>query len=206
MRRGVRILLAMLGIACGLPVARASAQVDSTVARQRADSARRADSLARRQPPPVALKRIVRRTDAPITARRAFLLSLVLPGLGQSRLDRGGSGALFASVEISALAMVRRTLLDVQEARRFTLDSLPESFAVQPDGTVRPVGVVQPRFSEGTVRLRRLQVEDWLAVVAFNHLISAADAFVSAQLWDVPLDVGAAPLPRGAVVSASIRW
>ena len=43
-------------------------------------------------------------------------------------------------------------------------------------------------------------------VVAFNHLFAGADAFVSAQLWDVPVELSAYPRPSGAVFAATIRF
>ena len=36
------------------------------------------------------------------------------------------------------------------------------------------------------VRVRRLQVEDWAALIFFTHLFSAADAFVSAHFGMAP--------------------
>ena len=38
------------------------------------------------------------RFTPPLTPKRAFLYSSLLPGFGQSRLDRGTSGALFSSI------------------------------------------------------------------------------------------------------------
>jgi hypothetical protein len=45
-----------------------------------------------------------------------------------------------------------------------------------------------------------------LAVLAFNHLFAGADAFVSAQLWNVPVELSAIPRPSGAVFVATIRF
>ena len=145
------------------------------------------------------------RMRPPITPKRAFLYSLMLPGFGQSRLDRGTSGALFSSIELAALVMVRRSLADVREAKRYRIDSLPASFTVV-NGIFRPGTPVGGRFTADLVRTRRLHVEDWIAVLAFNHLFSAADAFVAAQLWDVPLTVSARPTVDGASVFATIRF
>lgn len=209
MRRRAR-RAALVLVALGAWSAQGAAQADTT--RSRPDTVRPPADSARRAtlPSPAAARAAVpvapRLVQPPISSRRAFLLSFVVPGLGQTRLDRGTSGALFASVEVSALTLVRRSLLDAAEARRFRKDTLPAEFTARPDGSVQRVGSVPPRYSESLVRLRRLQVEDWLAVVAFNHLIAAADAFVSAQLWDVPLDVTTVPTPRGPVVAARLSW
>lgn len=145
------------------------------------------------------------RLKPPLSPRRAFLYSLVLPGLGQSRLDRGTSGALFASVELAALAMVRRSSADLREIRRYKTDSLPSDFNVS-GTTLTKTGTFVGKYSADLERTRRLHVEDWIAVIAFNHLFSGADSFVAAQLWDVPVSLTAAPRPGGAVLVATIRW
>lgn len=176
----------------------------AVTAAQVRDSVRvRADSV--RPVPPVAPARGTGRLSPPITPRRAFLYSLLLPGLGQSRLDRGTSGALFSSVELAALVMVRRSQADVREARRYRLDTLPAQFTVS-GGLFRGTGSFSTRFTADLVRTRRLHVEDWLAVIAFNHLFSAADAFVGAQLWDVPVSLSARPAVGGGIIVATFRW
>ncbi len=145
------------------------------------------------------------RGPLPLSARRAFLYSMVLPGLGQSRLQRGTAGALFASVELAAIVMVRRSSADLREARRYRADSLPSQFTVQ-GTTLVPGGSVPSRFDADLERTRRLHVEDWIAAVAFNHLLAGADAFVSAQLWDMPVRLTVAPSASGGTLVASIRF
>lgn len=168
---------------------------DSSRARARADSAA----------PKVAAARIPSRLSPPISPRRAFLYSLVLPGFGQSRLDRGTSGALFSSIELAALVMVRRSKADLREVNRYRIDTLPATFAVV-NGVFRSTGTITNRFTPDLERTRRLHVEDWLAVLAFNHLFGAADAFVAAQLWDVPVTLSATPRRDGAMIMATLRW
>lgn len=146
------------------------------------------------------------RFTPPITPRRAFVYSAILPGLGQARLDRGSSGALFAAVELSAVVMVRRSSADLREARRYRTDTLPTNFNVGARGTLTPIERVTGRYDADLVRTRRLHVEDWLAALAFNHLFAGADAFVAAQLWDMPLRVTAAPSPNGTFFVASLRF
>lgn len=145
------------------------------------------------------------RFTPPLTPRRAFLYSSLLPGFGQSRLDRGTSGALFASIELAAIVMIRRSQMDLREARRYQIDTLPAQYGVSGDSVVKN-GVFTNRFTRDLVRTRRLHVEDWMAVVAFNHLFAGADAFVSAQLWDVPIELAAYPRRSGAVFAATIRF
>ncbi|AMW04866.1 hypothetical protein [Gemmatimonas phototrophica] len=194
--------LVALGSLCaaGLPGSAQAQATDSTRARTSADSAKNASG------PTKAAARaggLPGRFIPPITPRRAFLLSAVLPGLGQSRLDRGSSGALFAAVELSALVMVRRSSADLREARRFRRDSLPATFVVSGERLISQ-GSFVTRYDEDLVRTRRLHVEDWLAVIGFNHLFAGADAFVAAQLWDVPVKLSAAPLRGGPLFMATI--
>lgn len=142
---------------------------------------------------------------SPLTPKRAFLYSLALPGFGQSRLDRGSSGALFASVELTALVMLRRVQADLREAKAYRTDSLPTNFTPAGD-TVRAVARAPGKYTADLIRTRRLHLEDWLAVVAFNHLFSGADAFVSAQLFDMPVQLSAVPAANGPWFVASIRF
>jgi hypothetical protein len=146
------------------------------------------------------------RLRPPLTPRRAFLTSAMLPGLGQAKLDRGSSGALFAAVELAAIVMLRRSASDYREAKRFQVDSLPTNFTVGTDSTPVVAGRTVSRYTADLVRTRRLHVEDWMAVVAFNHLFSGADAFVSAQLYDMPVQLSAAPTRNGAALVATLRF
>jgi len=175
-----------------------------------ADSVRQSrDTVSRNVPKAAASERPVAargRFTPPVTPRRAFVYSAIVPGLGQARLDRGSSGALFAAVELAAVVMVRRSSADLREARRYRTDTLATNFNVGPGGTLTPVERVTGRYDADLVRTRRLHVEDWLAALAFNHLFSGADAFVAAQLWDMPLRVTAAPSPNGTVFVASLRF
>ncbi|WP_396215468.1 hypothetical protein [Gemmatimonas sp.] len=174
---------------------------DSTRARVPADTTRAAapKAAARNQ------AAVFGRYTPPITPRRAFLYSALLPGLGQSRLDRGSSGALFAAVELAALVMVRRSSADLREARRYRADTLPRNFTVTGDTLFRS-GILLGRYNQDLIRTRRLHVEDWLAVIAFTHLFAGADAFVAAQLWDVPLKLSAVPSRGGALFVASLAF
>jgi len=202
MLRAARVSARMLLAAATCVAAGASAQ---SLNAQVTDSSRvRTDGAVA----PSALPRVpgaASRLSPPISARRAFLYSLALPGFGQSRLDRGTSGALFSSIELAALVMVRRSSADVREAKRYRIDTLPAEFTVA-SGLFVPSGRVTNRFTRDLQRARRLHVEDWLAVLAFNHLFAAADAFVAAQLWDVPVSLSARPTPGGGAVVATVHW
>ena len=69
----------------------------------------------------------------PISPRRAFLSSLVLPGYSQSVLGRSRSGAMILAMEALSIVMVRETALGLREARRNAVDSVVVSY-VNPNG------------------------------------------------------------------------
>lgn len=151
----------------------------------------------------------------PISPRRAFLYSLLVPGAGQAKLDRGRAGGMFFLIEIASLTLVHRSAEDLRIARRFSGDSIPLRYQVnavtgQPtlgaDG--RPVVAEWsvPKYDAAYVRTRRLHYEDWLAVLAFNHLFAGADAFVAAQLWDLDAKVGLRRTPFGTAFVATIPF
>ena len=150
----------------------------------------------------------------PISPRRAFLYSLLLPGAGQATLDRATAGGMFFLIEAVGLALVHRSAEDLRIARSFAGDSMPLRYVTDPvtglpartsNGGMQVAEWSVPRYTEAYVRTRRLHYEDWLAVLVFNHLFAGADAFVAAQLWDLPVRIGVTPTATGARVSASLR-
>ena len=145
----------------------------------------------------------------PVGPMRAFLYSLAVPGLGQAKLDRPLVGAGFFLMEVFAIALVHRTSDDLRLARAYRADSVPVTFATDPttgaallDGKGNPVVATwsKPYYNDDLVRARRLQLEDWTAILLFNHLIAGAEAFVAAELWDLPQHVKLQVVPvRGGV-------
>lgn len=210
MRRGLSLRAAVRSAA--VLCAFAAAASSPAMAQGRADTTRVAPPStppgAQAQPAAVVARptsSVAQLGKSPLTPKRAFLYSLALPGFGQSRLDRGSSGALFASVELTALVMLRRVNADLREAKAYRTDSLPTNFTPAGD-TVRAVARAPGKYTADLIRTRRLHLEDWLAVVAFNHLFSGADAFVAAQLFDMPVQLSAVPSVNGPWFVASIRF
>lgn len=191
-RVAVAVMVCMMG-----SVRAVSAQViDSTRVTTAADTTKS---------PAIVAPRIPSRLSPPLSPKRAFLYSALVPGFGQARLDRGTSGALFASVEMAAIVMVRRSRAELLEVRRYRSDSLKSEFTS--DGSViTGTGAFNNRYSEELEKTRQLHLEDWLAVIAFNHLFAGADAFVAAQLWDNPVELAAFPRRGGATFVATVRW
>ncbi len=152
----------------------------------------------------------------PVSPRRAFLYSLAVPGLGQAALDRPFVGATMFLIEGFSIALAHRSGEDLRIAQSFLGDSVPLRYEVDPaTGLAQRHGNGDPvvaewrraRFTSELVKARKLHLEDWIAVVVFNHLFAGADAFVAAQLWDVPqhLSLRAAPLLRGgAMITVSV--
>jgi hypothetical protein len=197
LRRTVRTL-ALLAAAAALAA-------PETAHAQRVDSTRAGVSQPRS-------RRRAPRTPAdsaprpPISPKQAFLSSFLVPGLGQARLDRPNAGALFVAVEFTAIAMARKSAADLHYAERFSHDSIIVGYTLDAQGAPTDTIYARNRYSGDRVKARRVHLEDWLAVLFFNHLISGADAFVAAQLWDLPGQVSFRAAPRGAAVSASVPW
>jgi hypothetical protein len=98
----------------------------------------------------------------------------VLPGWRQAVLGRRGAGAAFVLWEGVTLTMVVKSAqqLDYQES-----------------------------IGAETVEAKRQELQDWLVLLGFNHLLSAAEAFVAAQLWDFPGDLAIRTVPGGGVAT-----
>jgi hypothetical protein len=164
---------------------------------QRPDSARRAPT------PEVATPGDSLRP--PLSPRRAFFYSFLAPGYSQSVLGRHKAASSFILVEAITLAMIRESAADLHEARRMVNDTVIVSY-VDASGSTAVVAA-PPRFGDADVHTRAAHVEDWIALLVANHLFAGADAYVAANLWDVPARLGLRMLPRGgAVLSASLKW
>jgi hypothetical protein len=110
------------------------------------------------------------RPRSPISPGGAFVRSLILPGWGQARLGRNVTGGLFLLFEGMAGAMVWKATWQLEWAR--TRDKFVES--------------------------HRQEREDWIVLLVFNHLMSGAEAYVSALLFDYPAALQARRLPDGS--------
>lgn len=109
------------------------------------------------------------RPRPPVTPTGAFLRSLVLPGWGQARLNRNVTGGLFVAFEAVAAAMVWKSQWQLEFAR------------------------TRNKFVEE----HRQEREDWITLLVFNHLFSAAEAYVAAHLHDFPAALELDRLPGG---------
>ena len=146
----------------------------------------------------------------PITPRRAFLYSLAAPGSAQSILGRPTAGSIFVAAEAGALAMIAKSLDDLRAARAVASDSVVTGYRVPTGGTLQvPIYDRTPgaKRAQSRIPARRAHVEDWITILIVNHFLAGADAYVAANLWDVPTDVSVSSSPTGGVqVGARLAW
>jgi hypothetical protein len=138
----------------------------------------------------------------PLSPRRAFLYSLLVPGYSQSVLGRPTAGAIFVLSESIAIAMLRESKADLDEARRLRTDSIT---VIGVDANGQPI-THNSFYSDGLIDIRRGHVEDWVAFLIANHLFAGADAYVAAHLWDLPTQVSVRPGPSGTIFAARFTW
>jgi hypothetical protein len=211
-----------LGMACGMVMA-----VPSRAVAQQKDSARAGMAPVSQQvvvdsgqkpakAPPVAGGPL----KPPISPGTAFLDSFILPGYGQSRLDRAYAGALFFAIEAVSVVRLRQAQIDLKYAQNHINDStlVVQTYETNPatgqplrDSTGAPIPATfaYSKYDSALVAARKTHVEDWWAVIIFNHLVSGADAFIEAQLWDLPAHVHpiARETPDGRhLYGASVSW
>ncbi len=125
-------------------------------------------------PPPLAVRVVPADTLRRIKPLDAFWRSLVLPGWGQARTGRHVAGAMFVAWEGVTIAMTvkaKRELAYMEE------------------------------IGSGSVEGKRQEVQDWLVLLIFNHLMAGAEAFVAAHLQDFPEDLKLRAVPGGVGVS-----
>ena len=114
----------------------------------------------------------------PISPGGAFLRSLVIPGWAQAELGAQSRGAFYFLTESFCIFMVARTKIRLDYAKR--------------DEAGNP----------GLVASREQQFEDWLALAIFTALFSAADGWVSVQLFGFDERTGLSP----GDVAFSVGW
>jgi hypothetical protein len=115
-----------------------------------------------------------------ISPINAFWRSFLLPGWGQARLNRKLTGGIFVAWEGVTLGMSLKTRHELAYLRR---------------------------TRSGRGDSKRREHEDWLVLLAFNHLFAGLEAYVGAHLTDFPgdLKIQAVPGGLGASVSVPIR-
>ncbi len=182
----------VIGAALGLaaPAARAqatdTARVPVRIPRTVVDTLHRTDTTAGPRP----------EFRAPLSPARAFATSFLLPGYAQTVLGRPKAAALFIGLEAMCVTMLRQAQFDLRQARNAGGDSVVVSWWNPATGHVGATLAPSP-YDVNLVRSRRAHVEDWIAVLVANHLFAGLDAYVAANLWDVPAELAVRSTPDG---------
>jgi hypothetical protein len=114
---------------------------------------------------------------SPISPINAFWRSFLLPGWGQARLNRKLTGGIFVAWEGVTLGMSLKT--------RHELAYLRRTRSARADN-------------------KRREHEDWVVLLAFNHLFAGLEAYVGAHLADFPGDLKIRAVPGGVGASVSV--
>jgi hypothetical protein len=112
-----------------------------------------------------------------ISPFNALWRSLLIPGWGQARLNRKLAGGMFVAWEGVTLGMSLKTGSELRYLRRTT----------------------SARAND-----KRQEHEDWLVLLAFNHLFAGLEAYVSAHLADFPGDLRFQAVPGGIGAAISL--
>jgi hypothetical protein len=112
-----------------------------------------------------------------ISPMNALWRSLLIPGWGQARLNRKLAGGIFVAWEGVTLGMSLKTRRELGYLRR---------------------------HNSGRADDKRQEHEDWIVLLAFNHLFAGLEAYVSAHLADFPGDLRFEAVPGGVGASVSI--
>ena len=108
----------------------------------------------------------------PPSPMNAFIRSFVLPGWGQAKLGRKLTAGLFVAWEGVTLGMSLKTRHELAYLRR--------------TGSARAED-------------KRREHEDWVVLLAFNHVFAGLEAYVSAHLSDFPDDLRLQAAPGGGI-------
>lgn len=117
----------------------------------------------------------------PISPSAAMIRSMLLPGWGQAALGRRGAGGVFVFFEGLTLTMWVKSM--------HQQDYLEES-GYDP---------AQDDPDDDKLKSKKAEAEDWLVLLAFNHLLAGLEAYVAANLWDFPGELHARVLSPGTV-------
>jgi hypothetical protein len=124
---------------------------------------------------------VVRDTLHRLKPLPAFLHSLLIPGWAQAKLDRKLTASLFLGWEGLTLGMSLKAAGEVRYLNRIGADS-------------------------ARLESKKQERQDWLILLAFNHLFAGLEAFVGSHLQDFPADVRLRAAPGGVGVQASLPF
>jgi hypothetical protein len=109
----------------------------------------------------------------------AFWRSFLVPGWGQARLGRKLTAGIFVGWEGVTLGMSLKTRHELAYLRR---------------------------TNSGRADDKHGEHQDWVVLLAFNHLFAGLEAYVSGHLTDFPRDLHLEAVPGGVGVSVSVPF
>jgi len=109
----------------------------------------------------------------------AFLRSFLLPGWGQAKLGRKLTAGILVAWEGTTLGMALKTRHELAYLRR---------------------------TNSARANDKRGEHEDWVVLLAFNHVFAGLEAYVSGHLADFPPDVRLQAVPGGVGAAVSIPF
>jgi hypothetical protein len=114
-----------------------------------------------------------------ISPANALWRSMLLPGWGQSRLNRKLAAGIFVAWEGVTLGMTLKTRSELRYLRRGQSTRADD---------------------------KRQEHEDWIVLLAFNHLFAGLEAYVAAHLADFPGDLRFQAVPGGVGAAVSLPF
>jgi hypothetical protein len=116
-------------------------------------------------------------TIHPVSPMGAFWRSVLVPGWGQARLGRKLTAGILIGWEGTTLGMALKTRHELAYLRRTGSERAED---------------------------KRGEHQDWVVLLAFNHLFAGLEAYVSAHLSDFPADLKLQAVPGGFGAGMSI--
>ena len=114
-----------------------------------------------------------------VSPMNAFWRSFLVPGWGQAKLGRKLTGGIFVAWEGVTLGMSLKT--------RHELAYLRRTNSLRADDKAG-------------------EHQDWIVLLAFNHLFAGLEAYVSGHLTDFPRDLHVEAVPGGVGAAMSIPF
>jgi hypothetical protein len=115
------------------------------------------------------------REEPPISPAGALLRSMLLPGWGQSILNRRVTGAVFVFWEGVTLGMTIKSVMQKDYLESIDAD-------------------------QELIDAKKQEIQDWAVLLVFNHFLAGAEAFVSDLLWDFPQELSFEAVPVGGSI------
>ena len=121
------------------------------------------------------------RVQPPISPFGAFGRSVLVPGWGQAVLGRRVTGAFFVFWEGLSLTMALKAS--------------------------HQLNFIEASGDQERIDAKKQEIQDWIVLLVFNHLLAGAEAYVSAYLWDFPVELEQRALPADRLgVGARVRF